>query len=212
MSRRTNRAGGGPASSEESEDSSEADYSRQSGEPAKTLYDVLIGRVDDFVDWLVGATRKYIIERNKIRASKAYARWSKANEKLEKAIAGLSKLKNSVNELDEFKDSVANEFRIQKQMASCDQHLKDGSRSVSAMDSALEARRATAVHFGAQQLDQALLRRGFFGTRFMWQLSLCSTRFVVLMVGMSEHRVCRARFSLTIFHVHAGLLDFQAVL
>ena len=172
LCRRTNRGGEG--------DSRKNETVGEQAAADKTLSDVLFGRVDRFVEWLVSATRMYIIDRNKIRSSKAYTRWVKAKKDLQKAVGGLDNFKDTVNELRVGWCSCKGGPKI----SSFDQHLKDGAKSISTMDSALEARVATSVHFGSQRVDQRLLRGGFFVTRFVWQLSLCSGHFVVVVVSV----------------------------
>ena len=139
---------------------------------SRTLPDLLFERASAFIKWNVSATRHYLIVRNKIRVSNAFEQWSQARAKLLSAHEKIEKFKGSAVK---FKNGSASYFSkgLDYQFSAC-------ARAISSMGSATEARHVVAKHFGSQYFDQALLRRGFFTTRLLWQLALCVTRFAVL--------------------------------
>ena len=147
---------------------------------SRTLLDLLFERASAFIKWNVSATRHYLIVRNKIRVSNAFEQWSQARAKLLSAHETLEKFKGSAVK---FKNGSASYFS-----KGLDQQFSAFARAISSMDRATEARHVVAKHFGSQQFDQALLRRGFFTTRLLWQLALCVTRFAVLAVSNYNDR------------------------
>ena len=162
-------------------------------------YQLVRENLQYFVDVrLVTIVRKVVTGRLMARFQNAGARWDQAMEDMQLAAKELQKTAGDVTELGDrigpkgctipttccvprFRRWLSDRRKVGKVKA----QLKVGARCVSALESARveELGAGMMKHAVSRRFDQMLLRRRFFGTRFIWQLTIVLLRFAVLLVN-----------------------------